>query len=159
MNLHSVGQLIAEQRRTKGLTLHGLAARAGVGRSTLAALEAGKLAELGYAKIARLCAAVGLVLEARPLELEVPLMAHRHLSETAGRELTKAAIEDVIVRGTFPAWRDLVQVMRKDKSGRIFRRVREVAVAIGKSDPKARAFTALLPALVQEARPAKSVHE
>src|SRR5690242_13392520 len=86
MKLSSVGYLIARERRAKGLTLAALASSAGVGRSTLAALEAGKLPELGFEKVARLCAAVGLVLEARPLELDVPLMAHRHLTEASGRD-------------------------------------------------------------------------
>ena len=50
MDLLSIGRLIAERRRVKGLTLVELAAQAQVGRSTLAALEAGKLAELGLTR-------------------------------------------------------------------------------------------------------------
>ncbi len=99
MNLHGVGKIVAERRRSRGLTLSALAAQAQVGRSTLAALEAGKLAELGYEKVARICDAVDLVLEARPLMLEKPLTPHRHLTEPASRELTKAAIEDIVLRG------------------------------------------------------------
>ncbi len=116
MNLQTIGHLIAEQRRAKGLTLTQLAAQAAVGRSTLAALEAGKLPELGLERVARLCAAVDLVLEARPVELNQPLMAHRHLSEVAGRELTKAAIDDIITRGTISTWRKLIQAMNADKT-------------------------------------------
>ena len=127
MNLQTIGHLIAERRRAKGLTLTQLAAQAAVGRSTLAALEAGKLPELGLERVARLCAAVDLVLEARPLELNQPLMAHRHLSEVAGRELTKAAIDDIITRGTISTWRKLLQAMNADKTGRIARRVTDVA--------------------------------
>src|ERR1700677_2881708 len=144
MNLQTIGHLIAERRRAKGLTLSQLAAQAAVGRSTLAALEAGKLPELGLERVARLCAAVDLVLEARPLELKQPLMAHRHLSEVAGRELTKAAIDDIITRGTISTWRKLLQAMNADKTGRIARRVTDVAQTLGKRDPKARAFAALL---------------
>ena len=118
MNLQTIGHLIAERRRAKGLTLSQLAAQAAVGRSTLAALEAGKLPELGLERVARLCAAVDLVLEARPLELNEPLMAHRHLSEVAGRELTKAAIDDIITRGTIDTWRKLIRAMNADKTGR-----------------------------------------
>ena len=147
MDLRSVGTLIASRRRAKGLTLQQLAAKAGVGRSTLAALEGGKLAELGFGKVARICAAVDLVLEARPPELDAPLMPHRHLTEFAGRELTKAAIDDVISRGDIRAWRGLAQAIRADASGRVARRVREVAMAIAKHDPRARAFAALLPKL------------
>ena len=110
----------------------------------MAALEAGKLPELGLERVARLCAAVDLVLEARPLELKQPLMAHRHLSEVAGRELTKAAIDDIVTRGTISTWRKLLQAMNADKTGRIGRRVSEMAKALGERDPKARAFAALL---------------
>ena len=158
MNLHTMGRLIAERRRAKRLTLHELAAAAGVGRSTLAALEAGKAAELGFAKVVRLCAAVDLVLEARPLTLESPLMAHRHLTEAAGRELTKAAIEDVITRGDVPAWRGLVRALRKDRTGRLARRAREVAAVLGKHDEKARAFSTLLPKLLNTRKPAGESH-
>lgn len=100
MNLLAIGHLVAEYRRRQGLTLYGLAREARVGRSTLAALEAGKLKELGYAKVARICDAVGLVVEARPMTLDKPLAPHRHLTDSAGRELTKAAIEDIVIRGT-----------------------------------------------------------
>jgi transcriptional regulator with XRE-family HTH domain len=144
MNLQTIGQLIAERRRAKGLTLTQLAAQAAVGRSTLAALESGKLRELGLERVARLCAAVDLVLEARPLELQEPLMAHRHLSDTAGRELTKAAIDDIITRGTIGTWRKLVEAMNADKTGRIARRVSDMAKTLGKRDTKAQAFSALL---------------
>jgi len=144
MNLQTIGRLIAEQRRAKSLTLTQLAAKAEVGRSTLAALEAGKLSELGLERVSRLCAAVDLVLEVRPLELKEPLMAHRHLSEDAGRELTKAAIDDIITRGNVATWRKLVQAMNADKTGRISRRVADMARTLGKRDPKARAFALLL---------------
>jgi len=149
MDLRSIGHLVAQRRRAKGLTLHQLAALAGVGRSTLAALEAGKLPELGLMRVGRICAAVDLTLEARPLELDAPLMLHRHLTDVAGRELTKAAIEDVITRGDIETWRGLVRAIRADGTGRIARRVRDVATALGKSDPKARSFSVLLPELLR----------
>lgn len=158
MNLDTVGHLIAERRRAKGLTLQALAEAAGVGRSTLAALERGKISELGFAKVARLCAAVDLVLEARPPLLEEPLMSHRHLTDAAGRELTKAAIEDVITRGDFAAWRGLVRAMRSDKTGRIARRVRTVSSALSGYDPRARAFATLLPDLLPERKPKRSAN-
>lgn len=147
MELLSIGSLIARQRRAKGLTLREVAARARVGRSTLAALEGGKLAELGFGRVARLCEALDLRLEARPLELDAPLMEHRHLTEAAGRALTKAAVDDVITRGDIRAWRGLARAIRADRTGRVARRVREVANALSMHDPKARAFAALLPAL------------
>ena len=148
MDLASVGALVAAQRRARGLTLAELAARAGVGRSTLAALESGKLPELGFGRVARICAAVDLVVDVRAPLLEAPIVAHRHLTEAAGRELTKAAIDDIIVRGDVAAWRKLFQAIRDDASGRLERRVREVAAAIAEQDVKAKAFAALLPRVI-----------
>lgn len=158
MDLSVLGRLIAQRRRAKGLTLRALAAAAGVGRSTLAALEHGKTAELGFAKVARVCAALDLVLDARTAPLEAPLMPHRHLTQAAGRQLTKAAIEDVIIRGGFAAWRGLVRAIRSDPSGRIARRAREVAGALARHDERARAFATLLPVLTG-ARNASSAND
>ena len=145
MDLVSIGALVAARRRDRGLTLAQLARSAGVGRSTLAALESGKLPELGFGRVARICAAVDLVVDVREPLLGTAIIPHRHLTEKAGRELTKAAIDDVIVRGGVTAWRKLFKAMRDDATGRVERRVREVARAIGTHDPKARAFAALLP--------------
>jgi transcriptional regulator with XRE-family HTH domain len=147
MDLRTVGRLVRERRRSQQRTLAEVSSAAHVGRSTLAALESGKLEELGFAKVERICAALGLVLEARPTVLHEPLMEHRHLTERAGRELTKAAIEDVIVRGDIDAWRGLTKAMRADRTGRIAQRAREVAAALSRHDSKARAFAALLPRL------------
>lgn len=144
MNLLSIGRLIAEQRRAKGFTLTQLAAKAAIGRSTLAALESGKLPELGLARVSRLCAALDLVLEARPLHLDTPIIAHRHLTDFAGRELTKAAIDDIISRGDVKAWRGLIAAMRSDKTGRIEKRVVDTARALAKHDGKAKAFANML---------------
>ncbi len=152
MNLHGIGKIVAELRRSHGLTLRALASEAHVGRSTLAALEAGKLAELGYSKVARICEAVDLVLEARPLSLEKPLTRHRHLTESAGRELTKAAIEDIVLRGDLDTWRGLVRALQKDTSGRLARRARDVLAASDRSDARVRAFSALLSGAVKKRR-------
>ncbi|MGA2478325.1 MAG: helix-turn-helix domain-containing protein [Spirochaetia bacterium] len=151
MNLHGVGVLVAERRRALGFTLQALATEAQVGRSTLAALESGKLSELGYGKVARICAAVDLVLEARPLTLDKPLSRHRHLTEPAARELTKAAIEDIVVRGDISSWRGLVQAMRRDATGRLTGRARQVLSGADRSDPRVRAFLALLPGALKSA--------
>ncbi|MGO9412220.1 MAG: helix-turn-helix domain-containing protein [Spirochaetia bacterium] len=152
MNLHGVGILVAERRRARGVTLQALATEAQVGRSTLAALEAGKLTELGYSKVARICAAVGLVLEARPLTLERPLARHRHLTEAAAGDLTKAAIEDIVVRGDINSWRGLVQAMQRDATGRVARRAREVLSGADRSDSRVRAFLTLLSGALKSKR-------
>ena len=148
MQLSSVGALVAARRRAEGLTLAELAARARVGRSTVAALESGKLPELGFGRVARICAAVGLVVDVRAPILDAPIIPHRHLTEAAGRELTKAAIDDIIVRGDVTAWRKLFKAIHDDASGRTERRVREVSAAIAAHDVKAKAFAALLPRMI-----------
>jgi transcriptional regulator with XRE-family HTH domain len=153
MDLASVGALVAARRRAAGLTLGELASRAAVGRSTLAAFDAGKLPELGFGRVARICAAVDLVIDVRAPLLDAPIVPHRHLTEAAGRELTKAAIDDIIVRGDVVAWRKLFQAMRDDTSGRTARRVREVAAAVADQDVKAKAFAALLPRVIGTSRP------
>jgi transcriptional regulator with XRE-family HTH domain len=152
MNLHGVGTIVAERRRSLGLTLRALAAEAHVGRSTLAALEAGKLTELGYGRVARICAAVDLVLEARPLALEKPLTRHRHLAEPAGREPTKAAIEDIVLRGDLDTWRGLVRALQRDTSGRLARRARDVLAGSDRSDVRVHAFSTLLSGAVKRRR-------
>ncbi|MGB6451702.1 MAG: hypothetical protein WBE92_13195 [Steroidobacteraceae bacterium] len=153
MDLATIGRLIAERRRAKRLTLAALAQSAAVGRSTLAALEAGKLAELGFVKVERICAAADLVVEVRTLALDEPLMPHRHLTEAAGRDLTKAAIADLVERGDISAWRGLVAAMRASRDGRLARRVREVVRALDAEDAKVRAFAALLPEIARGPRP------
>jgi transcriptional regulator with XRE-family HTH domain len=148
MNLGAVGRLIGAQRRAQGLTLPQLAAKAGVARSTLAALESGKLAELGFNRVVRLCAALEMVVDVRQPRLRKPLMEHRHLTTLAGRELTRAAIDDIISRGDVEAWRGLVKAVRSDRTGVLTRRVGDVARAAS-ADPRARAFAAMLPRLRQ----------
>ncbi|MFI5367904.1 MAG: helix-turn-helix domain-containing protein [Spirochaetia bacterium] len=152
MNLYGVGVLVAQRRRAQGVTLQALATEARVGRSTLAAFEAGKLKELGYSKVARICAAVGLVLEARPLALERPLVRHRHLTDPAARELTKAAMEDIVVRGDIDSWRGLVRAVRGDGSGRLARRARDVLAGAERSDLRVSAFSTLLSGALRSRR-------
>lgn len=60
LDLELLGERIAQRRRELGMTQPELARRAGVGRSTLAALEGGKMAELGFNKVAHILAALGL---------------------------------------------------------------------------------------------------
>jgi hypothetical protein len=62
----------------------------------LAALESGKLEELGFAKVERICTAVGVVLEARPTALDAPLMEHRHLTGLRNQRRT-APLETTVI--------------------------------------------------------------
>ena len=61
--LPDLGNAIATRRKAMGLTQKVLAGKAGVGRSTLDALENARLGELGFVKVARILAALGLQLE------------------------------------------------------------------------------------------------
>jgi transcriptional regulator with XRE-family HTH domain len=63
MDLSSVGGQIAERRKALKLSQTALARQAGVSRATLDALENGRAGELGFSKIARLLAALGLELK------------------------------------------------------------------------------------------------
>lgn len=60
MDLSTLGQLIAQHRHAQRLTQAELARRARIGRSTLEALENGRAAELGFGKVGRILAALGL---------------------------------------------------------------------------------------------------
>lgn len=60
MDIYDIGETIRNHRRAKGLRQVDLAMKAGVSRSTLNALENGKLHELGIRKIATLLAILGM---------------------------------------------------------------------------------------------------
>ena len=62
MDLISVGGQIAERRKKLKLSQAELARKAGISRATLDALENGRAGELGFSKVARLLAALGLEL-------------------------------------------------------------------------------------------------
>lgn len=66
LDLGQVGELVAACRREQGLTQAELARRARIGRSTLAALEAGRIGELGFGKVSMLLAVLGLTLRIVP---------------------------------------------------------------------------------------------
>lgn len=62
LTLGLIGEQIANRRKSLGMSQAALARQAGVGHSTLDALENGRLGELGLSKIARLLSALGLEL-------------------------------------------------------------------------------------------------
>ena len=62
MDLIEIGSLIAEHRRRLGITQSELGARSRISRSTIAALEGGRCAELGFNKVNRILAALKLEL-------------------------------------------------------------------------------------------------
>lgn len=60
--LSAIAEHIAQKRKALGLTQAALAKKAHVGRSTLDALENGRMGELGYTKINNILSALGLEL-------------------------------------------------------------------------------------------------
>ena len=72
--LTSVGNEIAEHRRKLKLSQSALAARAGISRATLNALENGRAGELGFAKLTKLLAAIGLELKLQVASSRRPTM-------------------------------------------------------------------------------------
>jgi transcriptional regulator with XRE-family HTH domain len=63
LDLATLGHVIGQHRSAQRLTQAELARRAHIGRSTLDALENGRAAELGFGKISRILAALGLTLK------------------------------------------------------------------------------------------------
>lgn len=63
LDLATLGRLIAEHRNARRLTQAELARRARIGRSTLDALENGRTGELGFGKVSRILAALGLTIK------------------------------------------------------------------------------------------------
>jgi transcriptional regulator with XRE-family HTH domain len=66
LTLISVGALIAESRKKLKLSQAELSRKAGVSRATLDALENGRAGELGFSKLTKLLAVLGLELKLQP---------------------------------------------------------------------------------------------
>jgi HTH-type transcriptional regulator / antitoxin HipB len=63
LDLITIGAWIAEQRKKLKLSQTKLARKAGISRATLDALENGRAGELGFAKLTKLLAVLGLELK------------------------------------------------------------------------------------------------
>ncbi|WP_084080522.1 helix-turn-helix domain-containing protein [Edaphobacter aggregans] len=63
LSLASIAEQIVKKRKAIGLSQTSLAKKAHISRSTLDALENGRIGELGYTKISNLLAALGLELK------------------------------------------------------------------------------------------------
>ena len=63
LDLFSIGEKIAAQRKLLGLNQSELAEQARISRATLQALENGRIGELGFSKVTRLLTALGLELK------------------------------------------------------------------------------------------------
>ncbi|HEY1809771.1 MAG TPA: helix-turn-helix domain-containing protein [Acidobacteriaceae bacterium] len=72
--LTSIAEQIASRRKALRLGQAVLAKRAGVSRSTVDALENGRLGELGYSKVNRILAVLGLELSLREATVRRPTL-------------------------------------------------------------------------------------
>ena len=67
MTLRDIGDMIADKRRLLGLRQSDLAAKAGLSRATVEALENGRAREIGFSKLTRLLAVLGMEFAVRPI--------------------------------------------------------------------------------------------
>jgi len=74
LSLTSIGNRIAERRKARKLTQAQLAGDAGISRATLDALENGRAGELGFTKITKLLAALGLELTLQTASSQRPTL-------------------------------------------------------------------------------------
>jgi transcriptional regulator with XRE-family HTH domain len=74
LDLISIGGQIAERRKTLKLSQTALARKAGVSRATLDALENGRAGELGFSKVTKLLAALGLELKLQTASSQRPTL-------------------------------------------------------------------------------------
>jgi transcriptional regulator with XRE-family HTH domain len=74
VNLISIGRQLAEHRKSLKLSQTELARKAGVSRATLNALENGRAGELGFSKVTKLLAALGLELTLHPASSQRPTL-------------------------------------------------------------------------------------
>jgi transcriptional regulator with XRE-family HTH domain len=74
LDLISIGNRIAERRKTLKLSQAELSRKAGVSRATLDALENGRAGELGFSKVTKLLAALGLELTLQTASSQRPTL-------------------------------------------------------------------------------------
>ena len=74
IDLGMIGNRVAERRKTLKLSQLALARKAGVSRATLDALENGRAGEMGFSKLTKLLAALGLELTLQPASSQRPTL-------------------------------------------------------------------------------------
>jgi transcriptional regulator with XRE-family HTH domain len=74
LTLPTIGVEIATRRKKLGLSQTELARKASISRATLDALENGRSGELGFSKITRILAALGLTLTLQKAETRRPTL-------------------------------------------------------------------------------------
>ena len=74
LDLVTLGNEIVERRRARKLSQAELSRKAGLSRATLDALENGRAGEMGFSKVARLLAALGLELTLQTASSQRPTL-------------------------------------------------------------------------------------
>jgi transcriptional regulator with XRE-family HTH domain len=74
LDLISIGNEIAQHRRKLKLSQPALASKAGVSRATLDALENGRAGEMGFTRLSKLLAAIGLELKLQASRVDRPTL-------------------------------------------------------------------------------------
>ena len=72
--ISAIAEQIAHRRKALGLSQAALAKKAHVGRSTLDALENGRMGELGYTKISNILSALGLEMRIQQVSSSRPTL-------------------------------------------------------------------------------------
>jgi transcriptional regulator with XRE-family HTH domain len=84
IGLEEIGAEIARARKQQRMGLDELARRAGVGRTTIYLLEHGRATDIGYSKLARILANLGLELRLGPAESRRPTLDELMKERDAG---------------------------------------------------------------------------
>jgi transcriptional regulator with XRE-family HTH domain len=74
IGIGELGRLLAVARRAQQLSQIELARKAGISRATVDLLENGRAHEIGYSKLSRILAAVGLELRLQAMAPERPTL-------------------------------------------------------------------------------------
>jgi transcriptional regulator with XRE-family HTH domain len=74
LSIGQIGQTVAAARSSAGLRQTDLAAKAGLSRATIDALENGRASDIGVSKLSRVLATLGLELAIRPATNERPTL-------------------------------------------------------------------------------------
>ena len=74
ITLSQIGEAVAATRGEMGLRQIDLAARSGLSRATIDALENGRASDIGVSKLSRILAALGLELSIRPATNQRPTL-------------------------------------------------------------------------------------
>ena len=74
LSLSEIGHRVTTSRKKEGLTQLELAKKAGVSRPTIDLLENGRATEIGYSKLTRILAVLGLEFRLQPVSRQRPTL-------------------------------------------------------------------------------------